>query len=165
MLDTKHFRCLVLILGLEYIHEVQGYNGVKDVATFPLTKASFVVHVSNTIGTRGQRSMACVLYILWCSFFCFGSSDLLYYVFQLTFSYCVQKLEHATWNDHVVWQHHSQSDKLWVIQRKRIINCTLESGSIVMEMRLTYQRTKGVGLKCPLSPLTQSIPTIGNIDF
>ena len=49
-------------------------------------------------------------------FFCILGFTL--YVFQLTFSYCVQKLEHATRNDHVTWQH--LCDGLWVIWR----NCT-----------------------------------------
>ena len=53
--------------------------------------------------------------------FCFGSWDILYNISSLTFSYCVQKLEHATRNDHVVGQHLSQSDKLWIIWKKRII--------------------------------------------
>ena len=60
-------------------------------------KASFVVHVSNTVMYSGLEVNGL------CVFFGFGSWDLLIYVFQLTFSYCVQKLEHATWNDHVVW--------------------------------------------------------------
>jgi len=39
------------------------------------------------------------------------------WVSPLTLSYVTQKLEHATWNDHFVWQHVNQVDRLLIIWR------------------------------------------------
>ena len=33
----------------------------------------------------------------------------------LTLPYITQKLEHATWNDHIVWQHINQVNRLLII--------------------------------------------------
>ena len=35
--------------------------------------------------------------------------------FLLTLPYFTQKLEHATWNDHFVWQHVNQVNRLLII--------------------------------------------------
>ena len=89
----------------------------------------------------------CVIYSLVFIFLCFGSWDLLYYEFQLTFSYCVQKLEHATRNDHATWQH--LCDGLWVIWRNCICmkwKTNLCHSKLLFQLAICYLSLRSVNI-------------------
>ena len=55
-----------------------------------------------------------LLKMYWIKSLTFNSSDKFW---LLTLPYVAQKLEHATWNDHSVWQHINQVNRLLIIWR------------------------------------------------